>query len=97
MPQTTTQILRCLILGKYTAAVVEDGHLEVQGSQPLAGPLPDSIRARRDELVEFLVEYGDGVWPPATGSKLRTIEKSSGCGLAAALDVVDRARRGAAA
>jgi hypothetical protein len=97
MPQTTTQILRCLTLGKYTAAVVEDAHLEVQGSQPLAGPLPDSIRARRDELVEFLVEYGDGVWPPATGSKLRTIEESSGCGLAAALDVVDRARRGAAA
>ena len=95
MPQTPTQILRCLTLGKYTAAVVEDGHLAVQGPQPLAGPLPDSIRARRDELVEFLVEYGDGVWPPASGSKLRT--ESLDCGLAAALDAVERARRGAAA
>jgi hypothetical protein len=97
MPQPTTQILRCLTLGKYTAAVVGDGHLEVQGPQPLAGPLPGSIKARRDELVEFLVEYGDGVWPPASGSKLRTIEESSGCALAVALDLVERARRGAAA
>jgi len=97
MAQTTTQILRCLTLGKYTAVVVEDGHLEVQGSQPLAGQLPDSIKAKRDELVEFLLEYGDGVWPPAPGSRLRTIEESSGCGLAAAVDVVDRARKGAAA
>lgn len=95
MPQTTTQILRCLTLGKYTAAVVEDGHMEVQGSQPLAGPLPDSIKANRDELVEFLLEYGDGAWPPASGSRLRT--ESSGCGLAVALDVVERTRRGAAA
>ena len=97
MPQTTTQILRCLTLGKYTASVVEDGHLEVQGPQPLAGLLPDSIKARRDELVEFLVAYGDGAWPPAPGSRLRTIEESSGCGLAVALDLVERARKGAAA
>jgi hypothetical protein len=98
-PQTAPQILRCLTLGKHAARVVE-GRLETRGPLPLAGPLPDSIRARRDELVEFLLEYGDGVWPPAPGSRLRTIEKSSGCGLAAALDVVDvveRTRRGAAA
>jgi hypothetical protein len=93
-PQTVPQILRCLTLGRHAARVVE-GRLETRG--PLAGPLPDSIRARRDELVEFLVEYGDGVWPPASGSKLRTIEESSGCGLAVALDLVERARRGAAA
>jgi hypothetical protein len=95
MPQTTTQILRCLVLGKYTAAVVEDGHLDVQGPQPLAGLLPDSIKANRDELVEFLAEYGGGAWPPATGSKLRT--ESLDCGLAVALELVERARRGAAA
>jgi hypothetical protein len=95
-PQTVPQILRCLTLGRHAARVVE-GRLETRGPLPLAGPLPDSIRARRDELVEFLVEYGDGAWPPASGSKLRTIEESSGCGLAVALDVVERARRGAAA
>jgi hypothetical protein len=94
--QTVSQILRCLTLGRYTARVV-DGRLETEGPQPLAGPLPDSIKANRDELVEFLLEYGDGLWPPAPGSKLRTIEGSSGCGLAVALDLVDRARRGAAA
>jgi hypothetical protein len=97
MPQTTTQILRCLTLGKYTAAVVEDGHLEVQGPQKLAGPLPNSIKANRDELVEFLAEYGDGAWPPAPGSKLRTIEESLGRGLAVALDAVEVASRRPAA
>jgi hypothetical protein len=96
MPQTTAQVLRCLILGRYKARVVE-GELRIRGPQPLAGPLPASIKLRRDELVEFLMEYGDGVWPPAPGSKLRTIEGSSGCGLAVALDLVDRVRRGAAA
>jgi hypothetical protein len=95
-PQTVPQILRCLTLGRHAARVVE-GRLETRGPLPLAGPLPDSIRARRDELVEFLAEYGDGVWPPAPGSKLRTIEESSGCGLAVALDLVERTRRGAAA
>ena len=47
MGQTVIQILRCLTLGGYTARVV-DGRLEVQGPQPLAGPLPASIKARRD-------------------------------------------------
>jgi hypothetical protein len=95
-PQITAQILRCLTLGRYTAAV-EGGKLRIRGPQPLAGPLPESIKANRDQLVEFLAEYGDGAWPPAPGSRLRTIEESSGCGLAVALDLVERARRGAAA
>ena len=46
MPQTPTQILRCLTLGGYTARVV-DGRLETEGPQPLAGSLPASIEARR--------------------------------------------------
>ena len=59
-PQTTIQILLCFTLGEYTARVVE-GRLETEGPQPLAGPLPASIKARRDELVDFLNEWGDGV------------------------------------
>lgn len=95
-PQTVPQILRCLTLGRHAARVVE-GRLETRGPLPLAGPLPDSIRARRDELVEFLVEYGDGVWPPAPGSKLRTIEESLGRGLAVALDAAEVTSRRPAA
>ncbi len=67
-PQTTPQILRCLTLGRYTASV-EDGELRIRGPQPLAGPLPASIKTRRDELINFLVEYCSGVWPPQAGSK----------------------------
>ncbi len=67
-PQTTTQILRCLTLGRYTAAV-EDGELRIRGPQPLAGPLPASIEARRAELVAFLEEQCGGTWPPAPGSR----------------------------
>ncbi len=63
MPQTTTQILRCLTLGGYTARVV-DGRLETEGPQPLAGPLPASIKARRDELVALLNDHYGGTWPP---------------------------------
>jgi len=66
--QTTVQILRCLTLGGYTARVVE-GRLETEGPQPLAGPLPASIDARRDELVAFLSERCGRVWPPAPGSR----------------------------
>jgi hypothetical protein len=94
--QTTAQVLRCLTLGRYTAAV-EGGQLRIRGPQPLAGPLPASIKANRDELLTFLVEWAGGVWPPAPGSRLRTMEESSGCSLAVALDVVERARRGVAA
>ena len=69
-PQTTKQILCCLTLGGYTARVVE-GRLETEGPQPLAGPLPASIKARCDELVAFLNAYCEGAWPPAPGSPLR--------------------------
>ncbi len=66
--QTTTQILRCLTLGRYTATV-EGGELKIRGPQPLAGSLPSSIEARRDELIAFLSERCGGVWPPAPGSR----------------------------
>jgi len=68
MPQTTVQILRCLTLGRHTTRVV-DGRLETEGPQPLAGSLPASIEARRDELVAFLEERCGGTWPPAPGSR----------------------------
>jgi hypothetical protein len=89
-PQTTVQILRCLTLGGYTATV-EGGELRIRGPQPLAGPLPASIKARRDELIDFLNEWGDGVWPPAPGSGLREAEEIVGGGLGAALDAVEAA------
>jgi hypothetical protein len=69
MAQTTIQILRCFNLGGYTARVVH-GELEVAGPQPLAGPLPASIKARRDELIEFLTDHCGGTWPPQEGSNL---------------------------
>lgn len=69
-PQTTKQILWCLVLGGYTACV-EGGELRISGPQPLAGPLPASIKARRDELAAFLNEHCGGLWPPAPGSDLR--------------------------
>jgi hypothetical protein len=93
MPQTVPQILRCLTLGRHYVRVVE-GRLETRGPQPLAGPLPASIKANRDELIDFLNEWADGVWPPAPGSELR--EESSNCGLAAALDEVEAAQGRAA-
>jgi hypothetical protein len=96
-PQTTGQILRCLILGRYTAVVVVEGQLDVQGPQPLASSLPASIRAQRDELVDFLNEWAGGVWPPVPGSGLRDVEQLLGCGLGTALDVVEASRRRAAA
>ena len=69
-PQTTKQILCCLVLGRYTACV-EGGELRISGPQPLAGPLPASIKARSWELVAFLNEHCGGAWPPAPGSDLR--------------------------
>jgi hypothetical protein len=90
MPQTTIQILRCLTLGRYTARV-EGDELRIRGPQPLAGPLPASIKANRDELIAFLNEWGDGVWPPAPGSGLREAQQILGCGLATALDAVEAA------
>ena len=94
--QTVPQILRCFTLGGYTARVVE-GWLETLGPQPLAGPLPDSIKAQREELIAFLNEWADGVWPPAPGSGLREVEQLLGCGLGTALDVVEATQRRAAA
>jgi hypothetical protein len=94
--QTVPQILRCFALGGYTACVV-DGRLHTSGPQPVAGPLPASIKARREELVGFLDEWCDGAWPPAPGSGLREVEQLLGCGLGTALDVVEATQRRAAA
>ncbi len=66
--QTTAQVLRCFDLGDYTARVVE-AELVVRGPQPLAGPLPASVEANRDEIIDFLVGCCGGVWPPAPGSE----------------------------
>jgi len=91
-PQTAIQIIRCLSLGGYTARVVE-GRLETEGPQPLAGPLPASVKANRDELVAFLQEWGGGVWPPAKEpvSGLREVMEVLDCGLAFALDRLEAA------
>jgi len=90
--QTTIQILRCLTLGRYTAAVAGD-ELRIRGSQPLTGLRPVSIVARRVELVAFLAEWGGGVWPPSPGSELREVGQFLDCGLGTALDVVEAAQR----
>jgi len=69
-PQTPTQILRCLTLGRYTAAVEGNpSELKIRGPQPLAGPLPASIEARREEIIAYLLESCDGVWPPPRRSR----------------------------
>jgi hypothetical protein len=87
-PQTTAQILRCFTLGRCKASVVE-GELRIRGPQPLAGPLPASIKAQRDELTGFLEEYSGGVWPPRPGSGLWEVEQFLDCGLSSALDIVE--------
>jgi len=92
MAQTTTQILRVLTLGRYTASV-EGGELRIRGPQPLADPLPASIKTRREELVAFLVEWADGGWPPAPTSGLREVEEFLECSLSTALDVVEASQR----
>jgi hypothetical protein len=94
-PQTPIQILRCLTLGRYTARVV-DGRLETEGPQPLAGPLPASIKAERDELIDFLNEWAGGVWPAAPGSALREAERVLGCTSYVVLDLVEARQRWAA-
>lgn len=94
--QTTAQILRCFTLGSYTATV-ECGELKVRGPQPLAGPLPASIRANRDDLIKFLGEWCGGVWPPAPGSEFRNIQQVMDCGASAVLAGFERLqKRGAA-
>jgi hypothetical protein len=89
-PQTTAQVLRCLSLGRYTAAV-EGDELRIRGPQPLAGPLPASIKANRDELIAFLNEWAGGAWPPAPGSELRKVQQSKDWSLARVLDAVEAA------
>ena len=95
-PLSVPQILRCLTLGRYTARV-EDGHLRIRGPQPLDGPLPDSIKANRGELIEFLTEWAGGAWPPASGSRIREAQQFLNCGLSVALDAYEamRGRRAA--
>ena len=90
--QTTAQVLHCFSLGSYKATIVE-GELVVRGPQPLAGPLPASIKANRDDLVAFLEEWCGAVWPPARDpvSGLRELEEFLDCGLAEALDVLEAA------
>ena len=96
-PQTTAQVLRCFDLGGY-AATVEGGELKIRGPQPLAGPLPRSVKANRDELVAFLQEWCGGVWPPAKDpvSGLREVMEVLDCGLAFALDALEAAEKRAA-
>jgi hypothetical protein len=94
-PQTTIQILRCLTLGGYEASV-EDGELRIRGPQPLAGPLPTSIRTNRDHLVAFLNEWADGAWPPKPGSGLREAQRILGRGLTGAREAGEEAWEGAA-
>ncbi len=94
--QTVPQTLRCFTLGGHIARVV-DGRLQTSGPQPLAGPLPASIKANRDELVDFLNEWAGGVWPPASGSRLREVQDFLGCGLAAVLDAVEEKHKRMAA
>jgi len=63
----------------------------------MAGPLPASIKARRDELVDFLGGYAGGVWPPAPGSTLREVQQTLGCGLTPVLDALEAIHRREAA
>ena len=67
-PQTVPQILRCFSLGGYEASVAA-GELKIRGPQPLAGPLPASIKARRAEIIDFLEASCAGVWLPAKDSE----------------------------
>jgi len=73
--QTTVQVLRCFDLGGYAASVV-DGELKIRGPQPLAGPLPASIKANRERIIDFLVGCCGGVWPPAPGSEFFNVKRS---------------------
>lgn len=76
MPQTTAQILRCFSLGDYTARVV-DGELKIRGPQPLAGPLPASVKANRERIIDFLVGCCGGVWPAAEGSEFVRLKREA--------------------
>ena len=93
-PRTTPQILRYPTLGGYSATVEGSG-LRIRGPRPLAGPLPASIKARRDELVGFLNGWAGGHAPPAPG--LRDAQRVSGCDLGTAVGGVEAASRRRAA
>jgi hypothetical protein len=75
-PQTTAQVLRCFDLGGYAASVVE-GQLRIRGPQPLAGPLPASIKANRERIIDFLVGCCGGVWPAAEGSEFVRLKREA--------------------
>ncbi len=75
--QTTAQVLRCFSLGGYTASVVDGEELKIRGPHPLAGPLPGSIKANREEIIYTLVEVCGGVWPPAKNSYYFTREDAA--------------------
>jgi hypothetical protein len=75
-PQTTAQVLRCFDLGGYTATV-EGGELKVRGPQPLAGPLPASVKANREEIIGFLSGCCGGVWPAAEGSEFVRLKREA--------------------
>lgn len=75
-PQTTVQVLHCFSLGSYKATIVE-GELVVRGPQPLAGPLPASIKANREQIIDFLVGCCGGVWPAAEGSEFVRLKREA--------------------
>lgn len=50
-----------------------EGELKVRGPQPLAGPLPASVKANREQIIDFLAGCCRGVWPAAEGSGLRPV------------------------
>jgi hypothetical protein len=62
--------------GRLTATV-EGGELKVRGPQPLAGALPASVEANREEIIHTLVEVCVGVWPPAKNSYYFTREDAA--------------------
>ena len=72
-PQTTAQILRCLMLGSYETCVVA-GEPKIRSSLPLVGPLPDSTRAQRDEIIDFLGDCCGGEWSLAIDSEFYDIK-----------------------
>jgi len=55
------------MLGSYETCVV--GEPKIRSSLPLVGPLPDSIRAQRDEIIDFLGDCCGGAWSLAIDSE----------------------------
>jgi hypothetical protein len=88
--EIAAQIFRCLALGGYSATAGGGGP-RIRGPRPLAGPLPPSIEAGRDEPVGFLNGWAGGAWPPAPG--LREAQRVSGCDLGSAVGGVEASSR----